>query len=192
MNRRLFVGQFSVGFTLSIMSASAIAGSSLLQSESPPAPTSLDRAAELVQSGLVGATEQITISHIYNPNQVSKATLLAMAERDIERANRLVGTDLAINPQAIFNDSPSANFGSYSSRFDRDEVILVWQALPRIGHQRGNSRSVLRLSGSLGILEMDINQLSYQLVNFQGKIIRAENGKSYVASPLTRRGFLSV
>lgn len=80
-----------------------------------------------------------------------------------------------MNGETLLIDSPSAAFGSYSARFDRNDLLVIWQGLARIGRRVDAPTGRLRLFGSEGILQTDTDRLNYQLTDFQGRVVRSEN-----------------
>ena len=194
MNRRLFAGQLAAGLALHLVPTSLMAGSSLVGriTHQPITPPFSDQAAELVQSGLIGRPQRLTISHVYSPERTSLPTLLTIAEQDFDLAARLVGASLAIDAQTIFTDPPSAAFGSYSACFSRFGMTVVWQGLASIGRPASAPTDTLRLFGSKGILQLAADGLSYQFVDFQGRVRSAENQVDSIAGRFTRRSLFSA
>lgn len=172
MNRRLFTGQLSAGLALQLLPISGFAGASLLvEATKQPACQRLSKAAELVQSGLIGLPQQLTISHVYSPDRTSIPALLTLAEQDLDRAGRLLGITLTIDAPLFLAAFSSAAFGSYSIRFNQANLTVVWQALARVSHRVSAPTSMLRLFGSEGILQTATDGRSYQYVDFQGRVL---------------------
>ena len=92
-----------------------------------------DDVTSFVQSGLIGTIQQVALSYAYSPERTSLPTLLNQVERDFEQLSRVLGKALAIDVKQLLVDSPSAAFGSYSARFDRHGLTIVWQGLARTG-----------------------------------------------------------
>ncbi len=193
MNRRMFASQLSAGLALQLMWASPTAGFSL---SVPPPDQSLtdptDRAADWVRDGLLGTPQRLTLTHIYSPALTSLPALLTIARPDFDRAGRLIGSALSVDAQRLLADSPSAAFGSYSARFDSAGTTVVWQGLARIGLQASVPTTTLRLFGSEGLLQLTADGLGYQLIDWQGRIVRAANHAGYAANRRTRRSFPGI
>ena len=101
-----------------------------------------------------------------------------MARQDFDLAGRLLRTNLAIDPNTIFMDSPSSLFGSYSTCLYRAGMALTWQGLARIGRRASGSNGILRIFGSEGVLQIATDGLGYQLVDFREQLVWAENRAS--------------
>ena len=193
MNRRLFAGQLAAGLAVQLISAPLIAESLPISSVNQRSTSILlDKATELVRNGLIGTPQRLCISHSYSPERTPLHALVTMAQQDIDRAGHLIGLDLKIDVQTLFADSSSATFGSYSARFDRAALTVIWQSLARVGSQANAPVRILRLSGSKGILQTAADGLNYEFVDLRGRIVRVERQIGSAAAPLTRRGFLGA
>ena len=192
MNRRAFVGRLTTGLILPVLPASLLVGSSsFIQADRQPVSI-LNKAAELIRDGLLGTPQHLVISRIYSPEQTMLSALRTIAQQDIDRAGRLIGVDLAIDAQLIFTDSPSATFGSYSARFHRSGMAVTWQGLARVGRPVGRPTGTLRILGSEGVLQITTDERSYRLVNFRGRVVRAENQAGFATNRMTRQDLFSV
>lgn len=188
MNRRTFVSHLSAGLALQYVPASVLASSSSLSPPNPKSASWLDKAAELIENGALGIPQRLTILRVYSPERTSQATLLAMARQDLDLASRLLRTNLSIDPNTLFSDSPSSGFGSYSTCIHCAGMVLTWQGLARIGGRSVEPTSALHLRGSNSVLTMEMSKSSYKLVDFQGKTVAASN---YVTGPRKALNVLS-
>ena len=176
MNRRIFVSQLSAGLMLQSIPPSLLAGSVSFIPQNLQTASWMDKAVELIQSGSLGTPQRLTIWRLYSPELTSLPTLQAMARQDFDMVSRLLKTNLAIDPNTLFIDSPSSRFGSYSTCFNRSGISLTWQGLARIGRQATRPTSTLQILGSQGVLQIAIDGGGYKLVNLRGQPVRADHG----------------
>lgn len=136
----------------------------------------LNRVGGLVTSGQVGSPERLTIARVYNPERTNLSSLVTLANRDIELAGRVLSRDLSIEAAPLIDNTLPGSFGSYSARFDREGFQVIWQALARIGRSERVSEGTMLLMGSKGVLQLNMDQLSYRLVDLRGRVV--QSGKS--------------
>jgi hypothetical protein len=106
--------------------------------------------------------------------------------------SQLVDVDLAIDSQLLRTPVASADHGSYYVRLDTTDVAITWQALARVSGQASDPTSTLRIMGSKAIMHVDIDGLGYNVVNFRGQIVQAENQSAHTARLSTRRMLLGA
>lgn len=176
MNRRLFVGQVAAGLSVCIFPPSLVASSLSPQSTTLLAPDMLpfDAVERFVQQDLAGTIQRVAFSYAYSPEQTPIPSLLSLVRSDMERVGQLVGKALAVDTNQLLVDSPSAAFGSYSARFEAQELTIVWQVLARIGSTVRAPTKTIQLYGSKGILKTVFDGRGYEFIDWQGRTSRME------------------
>ena len=188
MNRRSFVGQLSAGLALQAVPASLMASPISFVSPNRQSVSWTDKAAEIIRGGSLGTPQRLTISHVYSPELISLPTLRAMARKDFDMVGRLFGTDLVIDQNTLFVESPSSLFGSYSTCFSQAGMSLTWQGLARTGSGAAEPTSTLRIMGSQGVLKIALEEGSYQLINLRGQLVRVDHGAGSLLNGATYQG----
>lgn len=180
MERRLFLGQAVAGLSLQLLPFALTSHSASGKSISLPseADRKVQALASTIQQGAIGSLEQLTITHVYSPEQTSMATLGALVQQDLALVSQLTGLHIPVDNQILFADSSSAAFGSYSANFAVNDVAVTWQGLARIGTNSNAPTGTLCLSGSAGVLRMSTSAMDCQLLNFQGRPLPVGNTQS--------------
>ncbi len=180
MDRRLFIGQTAAGIALQLLPLSfpihAASGKSANRlSESDQL---VQRLVDTIQQGAIGQLEQLHLMHVYSPEQTASEALLTLVKRDFALATRLTGLPLVAEAQALFTDSPSATYGSYSASFDVNHVTITWQGMARIGGEPCAATGNLRLFGKAGVLQLSTTATECQLLDLHGRSIPMNNTQS--------------
>lgn len=178
MKRRLFIGQLVAGCVLPLLPDPAFASSGDIEARQAQ-HVFLSRIGGLVSSGQVGSPERLTIARVYNPARTNLSSLLTLANRDIELAGRVLGRDLSIAVAPFIDSTSPGSFGSYSARFDREGVQVVWQALARIGRSERASEGTMLVMGNKGVLQLNMDQLSYSLVDLKGRVVESAKSENF-------------
>lgn len=168
MKRRLFVSNFLAGLLVCLYPASLLASASQRrQSVESVAHRQLAKLAQLIDWGRIGIPQQLSVSHSYSAEKTSLSELRAIAQRDFDLMEQLLGRKLGFDAQSIFTHPDSAAFGSFATEFDNEGLTILWQGLARVGTPPAHPIGTLRLSGSKAILHLKLDSLQYELIDFQ-------------------------
>lgn len=149
------------------------------------APT-LIQAARDVRRGLIGAVQQITITHTYDPAYTTRAQLHQMAQQDIDLSGFVAQQAISAEKDILPGSLLSENLGSSSTQFRFGEVDVSWQGLARYGGQAREATRTIRLFGSKGVLQTAADGLSYQIVSYTGRKLRKRTSDPLSDEGLTR------
>lgn len=168
MKRRLFINKAAAGLLLPFVPVSLTARNALTI---PANRESFVTLGTLIQDSPIGTPQQLTITHVYDPEHTALQTLQTRSQQDIALINEAL--DLAIDARQMVTAISSAAFGSYSAQFKQGTIQVVWQCLARLGTRTSGITSSLLLSGSQGVLQTSLDSLSYQFVDLQGRLVQS-------------------
>ena len=187
MNRRLFVGQILAGASLLGVPSALRAQPVPALSDAISTASSLEGAADWIQTGALGSLQHITLSHVYSPGYTSLAELQTLLEADLARLSQLLGMELPLTSQGLLRHA-STGFGSYWAQLEQQGVTVSWQGLARIGGKATKPTTRFQLQGSEGLVQSHTDGSGYKLIALQ---THAHNQLKKGPSYLGRRSFLS-
>ncbi|GAB3988195.1 hypothetical protein GCM10028807_10320 [Spirosoma daeguense] len=180
MDRRLFVRQSALGFTIPFLPSSFF-NESLPDNQSVNLVVS--ELAELIQNDELGTLQRISVSHIYSPARTKWSTLLSTTSQDFALLSELLGDALPSDLSTHLSNAKPDAFGSFSTRITYQETSIIWQALAHVKKASGTPSRTIILAGSKGVVQLNLSKPGFKLVDFQGKTV-AKNSSTKAGSLL--------